>query len=59
MICVIFAIPLLSLLFLLGFALDECEEEKQKAKEEEKFQKEKKEFEEKYLRGKQNAPKEY
>lgn len=49
---VIFAIPLLSLLFLLGFALDEWEEEKQKAKEEEKFQKEKKEFEEKYLRGK-------
>lgn len=35
MIYVIFAIPLLSLLFLLGFALDEWEEEKRKAKEEE------------------------
>ena len=49
MIYVIFAIPLLSLLFLLGFTLEEWEEEKQKAKEEEKFQKKKKEFEEKYL----------
>ena len=46
---VILAIPLLSLLFLLGFVLDEWEEEKQKAKEEEEFQKKKKEFEEKYL----------
>ena len=49
MLWVIFAIPLLSLLFLLGFALDEWEEEKRKAKEEEKFQKEKQEFEKKYL----------
>jgi hypothetical protein len=49
MICLIFAIPLLSLLFLGAFALDEWEEEKRKAKEEEEFQKEKKEFEEKYL----------
>ena len=49
MLWVILAIPLLSLLFLLGFALDEWEEEKQKAKEEEEFQKRKKEFEEKYL----------
>ena len=46
---VILAIPFLSLLGLLAFALDEWEEEKTKAKEEEKFQKEKKEFEEKYL----------
>lgn len=49
---VIFAIPLLSLLFLAGFALDEWQEEKQKKKEEEQFQKDKREFEEKYLRGK-------
>jgi DNA-binding transcriptional regulator/RsmH inhibitor MraZ len=49
MLCLIFAIPLLSLLLLGGFALDEWEEEKRKAKEEAEFQKEKKEFEEKYL----------
>ena len=45
----ILAIPFLSLLGLLAFVLDEWVEEKQKAKEEEKFQKEKREFEEKYL----------
>jgi hypothetical protein len=52
MISVIFAIPLLSLLFLLGFALDEWAEKKQKAKEEKEFEQRKREFEEKYLRGK-------
>ena len=50
MIWLILAIPLLSLLFLFGFVVDEWWEEKQKQKEEEEeFQKEKKEFEEKYL----------
>lgn len=39
----IFAIPLLSLLFLSAFALDEWEEKKRKAKEEKKY------FEEKLL----------
>lgn len=51
MIYVMIAIPLLTLFFLLGSALEELQEEKQKAKEEEEFQKKKREFEEKYLRG--------
>jgi hypothetical protein len=37
MLCLIFAIPLLSLLLLGGFALDEWEEEKRKVKEEAEF----------------------
>lgn len=45
----IFAIPLLSLLFLSAFALDEWEEKKRKAKEETERQKRKKYFEEKLL----------
>lgn len=49
MIWLIFAIPLLSLLFLFAFVVDEWLEEKRKQKEEEEFQKRKKEFEEKYL----------
>lgn len=49
MIWLIFAIPLLSLLFLFAFVVDEWLEEKQKQKEEAEFQKKKKEFEEKYL----------
>ena len=49
MIWLIFAIPLLSLLFLLAFVADEWEEEKQKAKEEAEVQKRKKEFMKKYL----------
>lgn len=49
MLYLIFAIPLITLLIMGAFALDEWEEEKRKKKEEEEFQKRKKEFEEKYL----------
>ena len=49
MLLVIFTIPLLSLLMLLAFALDEWEEERQKTKKEKEYQKRKKEFVEKHL----------
>lgn len=49
MLYLIFAIPLVSLLLLGAFALDEWEEEKRKAKEKAEMEKRKKEFAEKYL----------
>lgn len=49
MVWLIFAIPLLSLLFLFAFIVDEWLEERQKRKEEEEMQKRREEFVKKYL----------
>lgn len=49
MIWLIFAIPLLSLLFLSAFVVDEWLEEKQKKEKEKEIQKRKEEFVVKYL----------